>query len=108
MGPKARAIAVAVAYPKIPTNNAGKTRRFHCLACAMAAAIRDRKVSCVELLTDCLERIEQVNGWINAVVQTCPERALEEAKKWERARKAAPAKAKKPAAKKKPAEPAAE
>jgi hypothetical protein len=39
MGPKASAIAVAVAYPNIPISSAGITSRFHSLACAMAAAV---------------------------------------------------------------------
>ena len=39
MGPKPKAIAVAVAYPSIPTNNAGRTNLFHSFACAIAAAV---------------------------------------------------------------------
>jgi hypothetical protein len=39
MGPRASAIAVAVAYPKIPIRSAGNTSRFQSLACAMAAAV---------------------------------------------------------------------
>ena len=39
IGPSAKAIPVAVAYPNIPTNNAGNTKRVQFLACAIAAAV---------------------------------------------------------------------
>ncbi|MGI9506486.1 MAG: amidase, partial [Geminicoccaceae bacterium] len=42
--------------------------------------IGDKEISPVELLASCRERIEQVNGSVNAVVATCYERAEAEAK----------------------------
>lgn len=46
----------------------------------IATEIRNKKVSCQEVVSMHLERIEQVNPSLNAVVQICSERALEEAK----------------------------
>ena len=46
-----------------------------------AQMIRDKEVSAVELVTAMYERIDEVNPQINAVVLTCKERALAEAKK---------------------------
>ena len=42
IGMTANAIGVAVAYPKIPTNNAGNTKDLHSFACAIAAAVVGR------------------------------------------------------------------
>lgn len=39
IGPSANAMPVALAYPRIPINRAGKTSESHCLALAMAAAV---------------------------------------------------------------------
>jgi amidase len=49
-------------------------------AAAMAAAIREKKISSHELVQACLEQIENVNPRLNAVVQVCAERALKEAR----------------------------
>ena len=49
-------------------------------ATAMAAAVRNREISSHELVRACLERIEGVNPRLNAVVQVCAERALQEAR----------------------------
>jgi amidase len=48
-------------------------------AAAMAAAIRKKEISAHELVGAALRRIEDVNPRLNAVVQVCAERALEEA-----------------------------
>ena len=47
--------------------------------------ISAREISPVELLASCIERIEQINGSVNAVVATCHDRAEAEAKKAEAA-----------------------
>jgi len=47
--------------------------------------IAEKEISPVELLASCRERIEQVNGRVNAVVATCYERAEAEAKEAEAA-----------------------
>lgn len=47
----------------------------------MAQMIRDKEVSSVDLVTTMYERISEVNPQINAVVLSCKERALIEAKK---------------------------
>ena len=49
-------------------------------AAAMAAAIRKKQISAYELVRGSLERIEQVNPRLNAVVQITAERALQEAR----------------------------
>jgi amidase len=49
-------------------------------ATAMAAAIRNKEISAYELVRTCLARIEEVNPRLNAVVQICAERALDEAR----------------------------
>ena len=54
-------------------------------ATTMARAIRDREVSSVDLVRAHLDRIEQVNPALNAVVQMCAERALEEAERADQA-----------------------
>ncbi|MEM7561764.1 MAG: amidase [Pseudomonadota bacterium] len=48
-------------------------------AAAMAGRIRARSLGARELVSRCLDRIDQVNPRINAVVQICGDRALEEA-----------------------------
>ena len=48
-------------------------------AAAMAAAIRKKEISAYELVRACLERIEEVNPRLNAVVQVCAEQACQEA-----------------------------
>jgi len=45
-------------------------------ACEIAVAIRERKVSCREVVSDHLARIEAVNGKLNAVTVTLNEQAL--------------------------------
>jgi len=46
----------------------------------LAQLIREKKVSATEAVKACIARIETVNPKINAIVQTCFERALAEAK----------------------------
>ena len=48
-------------------------------AAAMAAAIRKKEISAHELVCASLRRIDEVNPRLNAVVQVCAERAIEEA-----------------------------
>ena len=47
---------------------------------SIAQAIQDKEVSAVEIVEAHLARIEEVNDRLNAVVQLCAERALEEAR----------------------------
>ena len=47
---------------------------------ALAAAIRRKEVSSVEVVEHHLERIEEVNGALNAVVMSAADRALDEAR----------------------------
>ena len=47
---------------------------------SIAQAIRDKQVSAVEVVEAHLERIEEVNPKLNAVVQLASERALDEAR----------------------------
>ncbi len=47
---------------------------------SIAQAIRDRDVSAVEVVQAHLDRIEEVNDRLNAVVRLCAERALDEAR----------------------------
>jgi amidase len=54
-------------------------------ATRMAAMIRDRKISAVELVQFHIDRIEAVNTKINAVVFKCYERALQEARRCDEA-----------------------
>ena len=51
----------------------------------MAREIRAGNLSSLEMVKSCLDRIEQVNPKINAVVQLCAKRALSEAKSLDRA-----------------------
>jgi aspartyl-tRNA(Asn)/glutamyl-tRNA(Gln) amidotransferase subunit A len=54
-------------------------------ASVMAAAIRKRKVSPVEVMTAVLDRIERVNPRLNAFVTLTPEQAMKDARAAERA-----------------------
>ena len=54
-------------------------------AAAMAAAIREKQISSHELVRSCLERIDEVNPRLNAVVQVCSEQALKDARDADRA-----------------------
>jgi amidase len=54
-------------------------------ACAIAAAIRDKKISAQEVVRAYLERIAGVNPRLNAVVQLEAERALDEARRADQA-----------------------
>lgn len=54
-------------------------------AASIASRIRAGELSCRDMLEACLERIEQVNGKINAVVQLAAERARDEADALDRA-----------------------
>ena len=49
-------------------------------ASGMARAIREKKISCVELMQAHLERIEAVNPQLNAIVQLPAERVMQEAR----------------------------
>jgi amidase len=49
-------------------------------ATAMAAAIREKRISAHELVGACLRRIDEVNPQLNAVVQVCAEQALKDAR----------------------------
>jgi len=49
-------------------------------ATKLAQMIREKKISSVEATNLCINRIERVNPYINAVVMTCFDRALAEAK----------------------------
>ena len=48
---------------------------------AIAQAIRDKEIRSVELVRECLDRIDQVNGKLNAVIYSNAERALKLAAK---------------------------
>lgn len=58
--------------------------RLYWSACRIANEIRQGRVSSLEMVTECLERIDQVNPKINAVVQLVKERAISEAKALDR------------------------
>ena len=47
---------------------------------SIAQAIQDREVSAVEVVQAHLERIDEVNDRLNAVVKLCADRALDEAR----------------------------
>ncbi len=49
---------------------------YYSSARAMASAIRRRDISSEELVRACLDRIEAVNGALNAVVQIAPDKAI--------------------------------
>jgi amidase len=48
-------------------------------ATKIAQVIRSREISCEELIRAYIERVEEVNPRLNAVVQLCADRAMEEA-----------------------------
>lgn len=52
----------------------------------MAEAIRDKRISCVELIEAHLKRIEQANPKLNAVVSLAAEAALEQARQMDNSR----------------------
>jgi amidase len=52
---------------------------IHQSARALAEAIRDKKVSSLEVVTACIARIQAVNPSLNAVVQTTFEQAIDQA-----------------------------
>ncbi|SEP68169.1 amidase [Solimonas aquatica] len=68
---RAEASAAKAAIPDDP---------LYTSATRLAAMIRDKKISAVELTTLYLQRIEAVNPKLNAVVTLCAERALSEAR----------------------------
>ena len=49
-------------------------------ATKIADRIRKKEVSSVEVINIYFDRINSINPLLNSVVQTCPERALNEAK----------------------------
>jgi amidase len=53
---------------------------FHATASWLAAAIRARKVSCVEVMEAHLQRIDAINPMVNAIVTLTAERALASAR----------------------------
>jgi len=54
----------------------------------LADAVRSKRVSAVELVTEALERVERHNGELNAVTAVFPERALAEAKAFDEGERA--------------------
>lgn len=54
-------------------------------ATELAALIRSRSVSCVELLEAHLQRVDQINPRVNAIVTLVPEQALETARRYDAA-----------------------
>ncbi len=54
-------------------------------ACELRRMIAEKDITPLELLASCVERVEQVNGRLNAVVATCFDRAQTEAKEAEAA-----------------------
>ena len=56
------------------------TEIIYASAKSIAAAVREKRVSAVEVVEAHLGRIDAVNGGLNAVVQLCAERALDEAR----------------------------
>ena len=57
---------------------------MHKSASNLAASIRNRKVSPVEIMLETIQRIEGLNPVLNAFSQTCFDRALDEAKAMEK------------------------
>lgn len=76
------AVALGFGFPHIAKAASKNTSdlSIESSATSLAAAIKTGKLSSVELVQDYLSRISEVNPAINAVVTTCPERALAEAK----------------------------
>ena len=54
-------------------------------ASRLSQLVRSREISPVESVQACLERIEALNGAVNAFVYICADRALKEARAQERA-----------------------
>ena len=76
------AVAFGIGFPRIAKATSKKGElSIESSATNLARAIKSGYLSSAELLQDYLARIAEVNPAINAVVATCPERALEEAKK---------------------------
>ena len=53
----------------------------HSSASSLALAVRTKQVSSVEVVQTYLDRIEEVNAKLNAIVQLVPDRALQEARR---------------------------
>ncbi|GAA2280927.1 amidase [Nonomuraea roseoviolacea subsp. roseoviolacea] len=66
------------------------TELHYLTAAEMARLVRTRQVSAVELLQACLDRIEQVNPRVNAVVTLAAEQAMDAAKAADAAEPAGP------------------
>ncbi|WP_328808467.1 amidase [Nonomuraea montanisoli] len=66
------------------------TEPYYLTAAEMARLVRTRQVSAVELLQVCLDRIEQVNPRVNAVVTLAAEQAMDAAKAADAAEPAGP------------------
>jgi aspartyl-tRNA(Asn)/glutamyl-tRNA(Gln) amidotransferase subunit A len=58
---------------------------FNLDACRLAELVRSREISAVESVRACLERIEALNGAVNAFVHVCAERALSDARRQDEA-----------------------
>ena len=78
----AGALALGFGLPRIAQAAAGSSSQvsLQSSATALAKAVANKRISAVELVQGYLDRIAAVNPSINAVVATCPERALKEAK----------------------------
>jgi len=76
----AAATAAATLGALRATANGAPDELIYLSATQLAALIRAKKVSATEAVKACIARIEAVNPQINAVVTTCFERALLEAK----------------------------
>ncbi|MDQ8204682.1 amidase [Pelagicoccus sp. SDUM812003] len=76
------AIALGIGFPQIVKSASSKNGglSIESSATKLAEAVKSGSISSVELVQDYLSRISEVNPAINAVVATCPERALVEAK----------------------------
>ncbi|KPI32572.1 Amidase [Actinobacteria bacterium OV320] len=57
------------------------TQPWQLSATELAAAVRAREISSTELVRSCLERVEETNPRLNALVDLRPEEALEEARR---------------------------
>ncbi|WP_205315612.1 amidase [Nonomuraea lactucae] len=71
---------LAVARREGVREDRGVTELHYLTATEMARLIRARQVSAVELLQACLDRIEQVNPRVNAIVTLVAEQAMDAAK----------------------------
>jgi amidase len=72
--------SLAAASPSFLTSTDPSTEVTFMSAVRLAQLIREKKLSAVEATKAYLDRIEKVNGALNAVVTLCAERALEEAR----------------------------